>query len=48
MWKRSNWLSDLVLPLLVALGAAQAASPVRFPITGFLGGSLTKRSVQFG
>jgi 4,5-DOPA dioxygenase extradiol len=37
------------VPLLVALGAdADAPGDVRFPITGFLAGTLTKRSVQFG
>jgi 4,5-DOPA dioxygenase extradiol len=35
------------VPLLVALGAAPEA-PVSFPITGFFGGSFTRRSVQFG
>ena len=37
------------VPLAVALGAAGGASgPVTFPITGFWGGSLTRRSVEFG
>jgi 4,5-DOPA dioxygenase extradiol len=37
------------VPLVVALGAAsRAPADVRFPITGFLAGSLTRRSVQFG
>ena len=37
------------VPVIVALGAASVApSSVSFPITGFYGGSLTKRSVQFG
>jgi 4,5-DOPA dioxygenase extradiol len=36
------------VPVLVAMGAALETSRVSFPITGFLGGSLTKRSVQFG
>ena len=37
------------VPVVVALGAAiEQPEPVRFPITGFLAGSLTKRSVQFG
>lgn len=37
------------VPVVVAMGAA-AESPgaVQFPVTGFLAGSLTKRSVQFG
>lgn len=35
-------------PLLVAQGAAFDAPPPTYPITGFLAGSLTKRSVQFG
>lgn len=37
------------VPVLVALGAAlESSDPVRFPITGFVHGSFTKRSVQFG
>ena len=37
------------VPVVVALGAAiEQSEPVHFPITGFLAGSLTKRSVQFG
>ena len=37
------------VPAVVALGAAvEEPGPVRFPITGFNFGSLTKRSVQFG
>lgn len=37
------------VPVVVSMGAA-AESPgkVQFPVTGFLAGSLTKRSVQFG
>jgi len=35
------------VPLLVALGAGADESP-SFPITGFFGGSFTRRSVQFG
>lgn len=35
------------VPLLVALGAAPEALPT-FPITGFFGGSFTRRSVQLG
>jgi 4,5-DOPA dioxygenase extradiol len=36
------------VPVVVALGsAADEPGATRFPITGFLGGSLTKRSVQF-
>ena len=36
------------VPALVALGsAADRPGPVRFPIEGFLAGSLTRRSVQF-
>jgi 4,5-DOPA dioxygenase extradiol len=37
------------VPAVAALGAAvEEAGPVRFPITGFAYGSMTKRSVQFG
>jgi 4,5-DOPA dioxygenase extradiol len=37
------------VPSVVAMGtAADKAGPVSFPITGFYGGSMTKRSVQFG
>ena len=37
------------VPVVVAVGAAsERADRVRFPITGFMGGSLTRRSVQFG
>jgi 4,5-DOPA dioxygenase extradiol len=37
------------VPLVAALGAAlDTPGPVSFPITGFLGGALTRRSVQFG
>lgn len=36
------------VPLLVALGAAGGASTTNFPITGFFGGTLTRRSVQLG
>jgi 4,5-DOPA dioxygenase extradiol len=37
------------VPAVAALGAAvEEEGPVRFPITGFNFGSLTKRSVQFG
>lgn len=37
------------VPVAVALGAAVGKpGPVTFPITGFYGGSMTKRSVQFG
>ena len=37
------------VPAVVALGTAvEEPGPVRFPITGFNFGSLTKRSVQFG
>jgi len=38
-------------PLLVTLGAAlddEAAAPPRFPVTGFEGGSFSRRCVQFG
>jgi 4,5-DOPA dioxygenase extradiol len=35
------------VPVLVALGAAESAE-VKFPITGFWAGSLTRRSVQLG
>ncbi|MEO6028518.1 MAG: class III extradiol ring-cleavage dioxygenase [Candidatus Binatia bacterium] len=35
-------------PVVAAVGAAaDRVGPVQFPITGFLGGSLTRRSVQF-
>lgn len=36
------------VPVIVALGAAADSGPVSFPITGYLAGVLTKRSVQFG
>lgn len=37
------------VPAIVAAGASiDRTEPVRFPITGFMGGSLTRRSVQFG
>ena len=37
------------VPVLVALGASlETTEKVTFPITGFLAGSLTQRSVQFG
>lgn len=36
------------VPVVIAMGAAQEPGPVSFPITGFLGGSMTRRSVQFG
>lgn len=37
------------VPSVVAVGtAADEPGPVSFPITGFYGGSMTKRSVQFG
>jgi 4,5-DOPA dioxygenase extradiol len=36
-------------PVVVAMGAAiEDPGPVTFPIAGFTGGSLTRRSVQFG
>jgi 4,5-DOPA dioxygenase extradiol len=36
------------VPVIVAAGAAEAASSLTFPITGFwFGGSFTRRSVQF-
>ena len=37
-------------PVIVAAGAAESGDPVKFPITGFWGGSgaFTRRSVQFG
>ena len=38
-----------IVPSVVAVGtAADEPGPVSFPITGFYGGSMTKRSVQFG
>ena len=37
------------VPVLVALGASlDVTESVKFPITGFMGGSFTQRSVQFG
>jgi len=36
------------LPLLIALGAADEKEAVQFPITGFVWGAFTRRSVQFG
>jgi 4,5-DOPA dioxygenase extradiol len=37
------------VPVVVAMGAAlEGANAATFPITGFLAGSLTRRSVQFG
>ena len=37
------------VPVIVAAGsAADQPGPVRFPITGFMAGSFTRRSVQFG
>lgn len=36
------------IPLLVSLGAAADDEAVKFPISGFWMGSLTRRSVQFG
>jgi 4,5-DOPA dioxygenase extradiol len=37
------------VPVVVAVGAAsERADRVQFPITGFMGGSLKRRSVQFG
>jgi len=36
------------VPLLVALGAGGGLPTAAFPITGFFGGTLTRRSVQFG
>jgi 4,5-DOPA dioxygenase extradiol len=37
------------VPVLAAMGsAAEQAAPVTFPITGFMAGSFTRRSVQFG
>jgi len=37
------------VPVVVAMGAAAGGSgPVTFPIKGFYGGSMTRRSVQFG
>jgi hypothetical protein len=46
---RSSSCSRHFVPLLVALRASvDEPGPVRFPITGFMGGSFTRRSVQFG
>ncbi len=39
---------DHYLPLLYAAGAADAADPVSFPISGFDAGSLSMRSVRWG
>jgi 4,5-DOPA dioxygenase extradiol len=39
---------DHYLPLLYAVGAADDHDAVRFPVTGFDGGSLSMRAVQFG
>jgi len=37
------------VPVVTALGSAIDAAPaVKFPITGYMAGSFTKRSVQFG
>jgi 4,5-DOPA dioxygenase extradiol len=37
------------IPSIVAMGtASERVEPVTFPITGFVGGPHTKRSVQFG
>lgn len=36
------------VPVILARGAVSDASAPTFPITGFVGGSLTRRSVQFG
>ena len=37
------------VPVVAAMGAAiETANAVQFPITGFVAGSLTRRSVQFG
>ncbi len=36
------------VPVLVAAGSAQDDSRIQFPIAGFMGGSMTRRSVQFG
>jgi 4,5-DOPA dioxygenase extradiol len=37
------------VPVILARGAVAAPrGPITFPITGFVGGSLTRRSVQFG
>lgn len=35
------------VPLLISLGAGEG-EPVSYPVTGFFGGSFTRRSVQFG
>ena len=37
------------VPVLVSLGASiETGEAVKFPITGFMGGSFTQRSAQFG
>jgi 4,5-DOPA dioxygenase extradiol len=46
--RRSHPTPDHYLPLLYAAGAASAADPVRFPMTGFDLASLSMRSVLFG
>jgi 4,5-DOPA dioxygenase extradiol len=47
--KLAHPTTDHFTPLLVVLGAAlDDGSPVRFPITGFEGGSISRRCVQFG
>jgi len=40
--------SEHFAPVFVVLGASDASEPVRFPITGFDLGSMTRRSVQIG
>lgn len=46
--RRSHPTLDHFLPLLYAVGAAEATDVVRFPITGFDLGSLSMRAVVFG
>ena len=40
--------SEHFAPIFVVMGASDASEPVRFPITGFDLGSMTRRSVQVG
>jgi len=46
--RRSHPTPDHYLPVLYAVGAAEASEPVRFPITGFDLSSLSMRSILYG
>jgi 4,5-DOPA dioxygenase extradiol len=46
--RRAHPSPDHYLPLLYAVGAADANDPVRFPVTGFDLGSISMRSVRYG